>query len=257
MGRRGRAIRGVISGASAFAAVAVALLMVLPSSTVAEQGTHLEPSLSANCPGVTASYGVVANVTWNGVDVCGSTNQSSALAVDFTQTANLVYSWHTTGGLTGPGTLTLNDARLEMFYFGYSIVTRDVTTTGAVPESSGTFSLNWNPGTLTYVFEGLFGLTASLIAVNGTTVWSENFFIKATAPYSILAALPIILGIIAIWELYSVARSGRQAATSSKAPSPPPPTAPPPSAPASPPEASGGTSEPPPPAEAPPEETTT
>ncbi|MGD0250566.1 MAG: hypothetical protein ABSB97_06755, partial [Thermoplasmata archaeon] len=79
-------------------------------------------------------------------------------------------------------------------------------------------------------FEGLFGLTASILASNGTTVWSENFFIKATAPYSILAALPIILGIIGIWELYSVARSGRQAAFSGKgkppASPPPPPTTP-------------------------------
>jgi hypothetical protein len=202
--------------------------MILPAGTVATGNTRSTAALVTNCSGVQASFGVIAAVTWNGVNICGSTNQSAALSVDFTQTANLVYTWTTVGEAKAPS-LTLNDARLQMFYFGFSIVTRDVTLSGAGPATNGTFDMNWNPGTLTYVFEGLFGLTASLLALNGTTVWSENFFVRATAPYSILAALPIVLIIIGIWELYSVARSGSQAALSTKGK---PPAAPPPAPPA-------------------------
>jgi hypothetical protein len=220
MGRRGPTVRGVVSRGSALFALAVALVLLLPAGSVATGSARPSATVLANCPGVQASYGIVANVTWNGVNVCGSTNQSAALGVDFTQTASVVYNWKA----AGTSTLTLNDARLQMYYFGFSVVTRDITQTGATPQSSGTFTLNWNPGALTYVFEGLFGLTASLLAPNGTTVWSENFFVKATAPYAILAALPLILIILAIWELYSVARSGRQAVLSGKGK---PPTAPP------------------------------
>jgi len=232
-----RIFRNLLSAGAVAVVVLLGVIVFLPAATLAQGGADPAASPAGNCSGAQASFGIAAQLTWNGVNVCSATNRSSALSVDFTSSASLVYNWNSTGG-TLPTPLNLTDARLQMFYFGFAVSTRDVVKSGTTPATTGTFDMNWNPGELTYVLAGLYKLTASLLAPNGTTVWSESFFVKATAPYGFLAALPIILILIAIYELYSVARSGRQAALGGKGkpPESPPPESPPPE---------GATSEPP------------
>jgi hypothetical protein len=80
--------------------------------------------------------------------------------------------------------------------------------------------LNWTPTELTYVLSGLYRLTASLLTPSGIN-WTEQFYLRATAPYSVLAAFPLILIILLIYELYSVAISGRYSGAKPKSgPSP-------------------------------------
>ena len=203
------------------APLAVLLVVVLLLGAVGAFAPGAARGAAIGCSNVSAKYGVNATVTWNGVNVCSGGSASSAFSVDLTQSIGLRYNW--SGPVGHP--LSLNDARLQMFYFGFPLATRDVTTVGGVQGPSGSFVMNWTPGVIAYVLEGLYGLTASLLATNGTTVFSEGFFVHANAPYGILAALPILLIVLGIYEVYNVARSGRQAALpkTAKPPGPPPP----------------------------------
>ena len=190
------------------APLAVLLVVVVLLAAVGALASGSARGAAIGCSNVSAKYGVNATVTWNGANVCSGGSASSAFSVDLTQPIGLRYNW---SGPVGHA-LSLNDARLQMFYFGFPLATRDVTTVGGVAGSSGSFVMNWTPGVIAYVLEGLFGLTASLLATNGTTVFSEDFFVHANAPYGILAALPLLLILLGIYEVYNVARSGRQAA---------------------------------------------
>lgn len=213
--------RGARIGVTAviFAVAAVALLVNVPVS--ARAAPAAQPSIVKPAAGLTAS------VTWNGVDISTVGSTSSALSIDFSQSANLDYVW---SNAPAPG---INDVRLQMFYFGFAIVTRDVTLSAPQTQSAGV-PLNWTPLSIDYVLEGLYKLTASLVAPNGTTMWSENFYVRGTAPLGFVALIPIVLLIIAVYEIYALARSGRYAALGRKPVSPPPekpPTEAPPSAP--------------------------
>ena len=117
-----------------------------------------------------------------------------------------------------------------MFYFGFAVATRDVTLSIAQTSDTG-LPLNWTPLSIGYVLEGVYRLTASLIAKNGTTMWSENFYVRGNAPLGFVAVIPIVLLVIGVYEVYALARSGRYAAIGRKEkPQPPagPPTTTPP-----------------------------
>lgn len=183
------------------------VLVLLPVLSTAIAPSAAQPASSASgCARTPVRNGIAANITWNGVNVCSYSSASSSLGVDFSQTEHIHYNWTAVRGAA----VSVSDARLEMFYFGFALVTRDQIASS--PETgNGSFDMSWTPGALTYVVEGLYGLTASLIAPNGTALWSEHFFVTATAPYSILAVLPILLLVIAIYEAYSLATAGREA----------------------------------------------
>lgn len=203
------------------AAVALALMLGMPTATGAASATTPQrsgPSDSSR-PASTQSEVSASEVTWNGVDTSAASSVSSAFTVTFNQAVNVAFAWNpnSTPGVT--------EARLAMLYFGFAVSTRDVSPIqGSGPSSSA--AMNWTVGAIQYVVEGVFGLTASLLASNGTTLWSENFFVRLAAPYSILAALPLILILLGVYELYALLRSGRQSVLGRSKPpvdaSPPP-----------------------------------
>ncbi|HYK93654.1 MAG TPA: hypothetical protein VEY07_06395 [Thermoplasmata archaeon] len=207
--------------------LAVFLLAFTPLIPVAHaaRGTRRAVSLDA-----TGASGLQAVVTWGGTDVAGAGSMSSAIATSLSSVVDVRYNWTAVAvPRSGPGPeFNISTARLEMFYFGYPLSTRDVVRTNPVSATSGQFDMSWDPGILRYLLSGTYSLTASLIAPNGTTEWSEKFYLRVTAPGTIGAALPIILILIGIWEVYSLARSGRQAALGRPAPAPSkaPPTSP-------------------------------
>ncbi|HTT44587.1 MAG TPA: hypothetical protein VMH38_01040 [Thermoplasmata archaeon] len=205
-----------VEPALAFAALAiVALLLNIPapahaSSPVAAVSTQ---------PGVSSSG---YSVTWNGVDVATAGSASSAFSVDLSQTASLWYNWST--GVANP--VDISDARLQMFYLGFAVSTRDQVLTNPTAQPSGSISLSWTPVSVAYLLEGVYRLTASFLAPNGTTMWSENFYIRGTAPLGVAAVLPIVLLVIIVYEVYGLARSGRYAALGRKVGESPPATPP-------------------------------
>lgn len=201
----------------------VALLVCVPVPSRAASPEQARPSQGSE------SF----NVTWNGVDVSSASTSSSAMSIDLTQSANLVFSW-----ANGPANLNIDDARLQMFYLGFAVSTRDQIVTSSAPSPHGSIPLSWAPVSVSYLLEGLYRLTASFVATNGSTVWSENFYVRGTAPLGILAILPIVLIILIVYEVYALVRSGRYAAIGQKAPTAPPTTPPagsPPPGPPSPP----------------------
>jgi hypothetical protein len=165
----------------------------------------------SGAPGLLGA-GFHAAVTWGGTDVASASSLSSALVTTFSHTIDVRFTWQSLGlggGVVG-APYTINDARLQMFYFGLALATRDVEITNPQPATNGSFDMQWDPGILQWVLEGTFGLTASLLAPNGTTMWTENFFIHAAAPYSLAAAIPLLLILIGAYEVYSILVSGRQ-----------------------------------------------
>lgn len=220
------------------AVAAFALVALLTSLPVPARASSMAPAASAQ-PGVpTSPYWV----TWNGVDVSTAGSLSSALSIDLTQGASLSYNWST--GVTNP--VDISDARLQMFYLGFAVSTRDQVLTNPVASSAGHIPLSWTPISVSYLLEGVYRLTASFIAPNGTTMWSENFYVRGTAPLGIVAVLPIVLLLVIVYEVYGLATSGRHAALSRKAGGGPPPATPPSSSAAPPPASAEAPTAPPP-----------
>lgn len=194
--------------------VVLAIVSIPAPSTLRAVG----PSFAGPSARSPAANGLSARATWNGVDVASAGSASSAILLDFNQAVNVRYFWNYTG--TGAA-YNLTDGRLAMMYFGTALSTRDVPPIAGSTGSSGSFYMDWSAGAVEYVLGGVFGLTASLIASNGSTIWSESFFVRLVPIYQIGAALPILLILIVIFELYSAATSGRQAALRVRKSSPP------------------------------------
>jgi hypothetical protein len=202
----------------AVAALVVLLLVSIPVPARASgSSSSLSPRAAAASPWT---------VTWNNVNVRTAGSVTSALSIDFTQSANVLFNWST--GSTA--TVTINDARLQMFYFGFAVTTRDQNVNNPVAQSSGQIPLSWTPLSIAYVLEGVYKITASFIAPNGTTMFSESFYVRAAAIAGIVAAIPIVLLAIAIYEIYGLVISGRYAvpARRKEAPAATPPSQTPP-----------------------------
>jgi hypothetical protein len=184
----------------------VGLLAVLVALPVTSLAAPVPRGVEPAAP--TSPTGLNAAVTWNGANIGDAANSTSAFSSHLGSTANVGYSWSSTGGAT----YNIDDARLQMFYFGFALATRDVTDANSVPTTSGTFTMNWSTGAIAYALEGTYRLVASLLAPNGTTMWSQTFWVQVFAPYYVLAVLPIVFVLIILYELYNVATVGKQAA---------------------------------------------
>jgi hypothetical protein len=219
--RPGRVLGGLVLVTLLVLLVAAPLLAGRAGATVGSHG-------SAGAVVVPATSGVQASVTWNGVSVDSADSISSAISTNFASTIDLHYSWSsvTVVGILGGPLYNISDARLQMFYFGYALATRDVLDASPSAATSGSFDMEWDPGVLQWLLAGTYGITVSLLAPNGTTVWSEPFFIHVNAPGGVGAIIPILLIVIGIYEIYELARSGRQAAIDHETPPPAGPSKP-------------------------------
>ncbi len=189
--------------------VATALLLNVPSFAAASA-----PSAAVSRSAAADGY----TVTWNSADVTTASSVSSALSIDFTQSATVWFNWT----VTTPVTISM--VQLQMFYFGFAVTTRTVTASAPMANLTGHIPLTWTPLSLAFVLEGIYKITASFIAVNSTTLFSENFYVRANALYGFVAAIPIVLLILMIYEVYALMRSGRYAMLGRKPETPPPST---------------------------------
>jgi len=205
-----RAARSLLAGA-----VLVAIVVSLLANVPVPLGSSSRAVFA-----VEPSAGTAYTVTWNGDNVDSYGTLSAARSIDFTQSVSLNYNW------TGSVPVTISDARLQMFYFGFAMSTRDQIVNNPVAKATGSIPLSWTPLSINYVLEGVYKLTASFLAPNGTTMFSENFYVRGNAPLGFLAVVPIVLLLIAIYEVYGILRSGRYAMVGRK-PAAPPPEAPP------------------------------
>jgi len=192
--------------------VTLSLIVLFAASMLGSSGALASPSAAPRALATVTTAdapGVNAVVTWNGMNVASAPAVSSAISTDFSSTIDVHYTWTSSGS-----PYTISDARLQIFYFGFALGTRDILESNPVAATNGSFDMPWDPGVLQWILAGTYALTASLLSPNGTTQWSEQFYLHVTAPAAIGAALPIILLLIGLYEAYSLARSGRQAAIS-------------------------------------------
>ena len=174
-----------------------------------------------------------SSATWNGHNLSSAGSSSSAFVVKTNEQVRVNFSFLVaTGG-------QITTARLVVYYFGAEISANSVATNTL----TGTAEMNWTLGTYTYLLQGIYRLAASLVYGNGTTAWSQSFYINAQAPYHIVSGATIFLLVLGLAEIYwiaTVARGPRRPKGRGTAP----PTPWEPSAPAAP-----ATPEPPDPAE--------
>lgn len=192
------------------AAGVVALLLAPPPV-----GARSDPGPALAGPPPPPPGAVGASVTWNSIDVASHTSRAAAVGTSFTGLVGVKFTWKSVGAI--PSRLVafnISTARLQLIYFGLPLTTRDEVNSSPIADTGGTFNMQWDPGILRYLTEGSFAMLASLIAPNGTTMWSEQFYIHATAPFAVLAILPVLLILIVVWELYSLATVGRASAPS-------------------------------------------
>ena len=232
----------------------LALIVAIPAVALSTTASLASPRSAQPVPSsLTPDPAVDYFVTWDGINVATASSPSSAVSLGLNGVANVLFSW--TGGLTGGGP-GINDARLQMRYLGFALATRDVTNGAAA--SSGGIAMNWTAGSIQDLLVGLYGVTASLLTPNGTTIYSENFYVLLTAPYHIVAAAPLILLALGAYEFYAACCSGQHYKTSyrpgrptyGQTPSSTAPTSPPSAGQAAPGEAP--TESPPPPTSQPP-----
>jgi FlaG/FlaF family flagellin (archaellin) len=142
-------------------------------------------------------------VTWNGANVSKASGESSAFTVSTGSTVLVLFHFTSIGG---PNV----SARLQAYYFGAAISSSSVLTTVA-PTGAGLGTMNWSFGDYTYVLQGLFHLTVSLVYTsNGSAAWSESFWIVEQAPYRIVSGFTIFLLGLGAAELYGIATAGRR-----------------------------------------------
>jgi len=216
-------------------AVAVsAALLVLPalSATVAgEPGGVSHPSLSFAASSVTGP-----TVTWNGKDVSGASSPSSAISIQKGQTALVQFTFDESSATT------VGNASISVNYLGLVLTTSKASprVVGG-PPIAAVATINWSFGPLYDALEGVFEFTASLLSPNGSTVWSESFYVFAQAPYLLESGAVIILLVFLVLELYWAASAIRDARRHAQPPQSKavPPSAGTPTEPPTPPSSSG------------------
>lgn len=190
--------------ASAVVVVGLALLLVAPTASVASAAARplgTVPSVSGTSVKLTNPQ-----ATWNGQPLSTAATEGSAFKIATGATVLVKFTYGIPLG--GPNVTT---ARITALYFGAAISTDQVGAHNELVAGSGSGSavMNWTLGTFTYLLAGVYELRASLVAGNGSTVWSENFYIDATAPDHIESGLTLFLAILGIVELWSIATVGR------------------------------------------------
>jgi len=190
----------------------VALLLAIPTASALPVAVTPEPP-----PPRTFS----AAATWAGTDLGQASAQKDAFSISTNQQVYVNFTFFVPTG--GPNVTT---ARVQAYYFGSVISTDQVGTSMSLTTggANGTAVMNWSLGTFTYLLAGVYRLSASLVASNGSTVWSENFYIDAKPVDHVVSGLIIfliVLGIVELWSIVTVGRMPRKGR--SKKPAPPPP----------------------------------
>lgn len=189
---RGRVVRAPALGTVAI--VALVGLLLVPTGSARGTPSILGPL--ASTPG-----GTQGSVHWGGVDIGRADTPAKAFSIEYSNHVDVQFFWNSTGPNRASPVQT---ARIEMIYFS-----TDLSVTDAAPNTSHSASMVWNgAGTLRWFLAGTYALSASLIDANGSTLWNERFFVHVTAPYTVLAAVPILLLVLLALELVAVARSG-------------------------------------------------
>jgi len=232
--------RGTFRFALPLAAVLILLVASLGSAALPARATGAAPAVIGP---------FAAGATWNGANLSSASTSGSAFVLAQGNTAEVVFTYR------GIGAVNVGNATLSLAYLGVVLTTsRAQAHIVGGPPVTGSAVINWTFGALNEALEGVFQLTASLLFTNGSTAWSQTFFVNARAPFDLESGAVVVLLILAIAELYwglAAIREARKAGGSGRAgsmagaPAPPtpwtPPQSPPPTGESPPPTGPGGT----------------
>lgn len=155
---------------------------------------------------------LLANISWNGIATANATTPSKAIAVDFSQTIAMRFSWTLLRGTAGGTVSPITAARLELVYLGQAVYTKDEVSSAPLPPSLGSINMSVDLSTDRYLIAGIYAMNASLLGQNGTTDFSEIFYVSASPPLHLVAST-VGLGGLLLYELYATVTVGPHAAT--------------------------------------------
>jgi hypothetical protein len=167
---------------------------------VLSQARGASPALTQDQSG-----GVSGAVLWNGINVDTAPNVASAISWSFTTQATVQFQF--VGPLTGTG---VSQAFLVILFLGFPAYTKQQVESTAFGPLGGTISMTYDLTQFKWYLQGVFELHAYLENPAGTTLWSENFYVKVAQPYDLVVAT-VGLILLTIAELYMIATVGPRA----------------------------------------------
>ncbi len=193
--------------------IALALLTLLPSLGAVGAPTPPRPSLTHDS---VSAFSVTT--TWNGRSIANANAPSAAFAYGYVAPAAATFHWEGPAGTGNVGSIA--SARIQIVYLGLPLYTRSEISTSPLPSTNGWLNMSYDLRGDRYLVQGLLLLDAALLNTNGTTVWSETFYVRLTAPYNLVAATAGLLALGAV-ELYFVATVGPRSLEQARAQPPP------------------------------------
>ncbi len=183
--------------------LAAALLLAGPAALAAPAGPGTLPAPSeARLPGASPGPlvgGIEAAVTWNGVNVSDAGSTASAFVVHGGGSATVGFLYTVLAG--GPAPVT---AEVVMTFLGYPLTSTGTQTSPGTGGAGGA-EFSWTFGALWELTEGAYHLTAELVDGNGSTIWSEGFYINVEAPYRVSSGIFVFLIVLGAVESYTIA----------------------------------------------------
>ncbi|MCI4369497.1 MAG: hypothetical protein L3K09_08050, partial [Thermoplasmata archaeon] len=188
------------------------LLVVIPPTGSAR------PSAPTSAGGNSPTL-ISAAVTFGGSVIDSATAPANALSSNFANVVPVDFIWSARGGRLGtPALVEITAARLQMIYLGQPVLTREVDVSNAQLAPGGQINMSGDFRDTAYLIEGLLSFNALLIASNGTTVWSQQFYVQDHATDHLTVINILLVGLI-LYEAYSLVGIAR------RPPAPAPPMA--------------------------------
>lgn len=207
------------------ALLATALVLILTASNFADAANPAVPRAPRSGTPGPGTVEVTGALTYNGRPTGNATSPGSALGVVFASPATVEFSWQAAGGkINQPLSIAIQTARLQVIFLGLQVWTKDQTLSPPSFTPRGSVNMTADFSLNRYLLEGLYELTGSLISPNGTSVWSESFYLKASAPDH-LTATNVGLALVGLYEVFAILTVGgwvtrRESATRSNANAP-------------------------------------
>ena len=183
-----------------FPLLSVALMLAF----LTPYGIGLASEARAATPSVTPELvnNATGSLTWNGVNVNTAPTPSSAIGWTFNTVATVQYVF--VGPLTGVG---VSQAYLVILFLGFPTYTKQVVEQTAFGSAGGSITMTYDLTQFKWYLQGLYELHAYLENPNGTTLWSEYFYVRVAQPYDIVVSTVGLL-LLTIAELYMIATVG-------------------------------------------------
>ncbi|MCI4350975.1 MAG: hypothetical protein L3K15_05625 [Thermoplasmata archaeon] len=194
--------------------VALTILGAVPASGATTFAGAARPS------NVTSVSGLTASLSFSGFTTTGAGSPSSALTVS-PGSVSASFHWDDTARAQH---IPIAQAQIAALVFGFSAFTRVQVLQPANSNATGWVNLSSDFSIVRFLAEGVYQVVGSLTAQDGSTVWQESFYVHVVSTYH-LVVINIVLILIAVYEVYNIAKLGSTRTYKKPETSPTPPEA--------------------------------